>query len=77
MGGDFDGLSQCINMGFYGFILGIFAGRFIGLISSVIITLIILYFLQPQVYTWDTLYTTQHFLISKINVIWERFITKS
>lgn len=51
---------------FYGFIGGIFVGRFTNLISSVIITGSFLYFVEPNFYSYNNLNNMKEFVLNSI-----------
>ena len=51
----------------YGFLGGMWAGRFTGWISNLIITGITLYFYEPELYTQDNLLLMKDMLLKKLS----------
>jgi len=51
---------------FYSFISGIFIGKFTNIVSSVIITGTVLYFTEPDFYTYENLKNTTDLFIAHI-----------
>ena len=50
----------------YGFIGGLYAGRFTGFISNLIITGLTIAFYDPQIYSYSTVESLKNFLIQAI-----------
>lgn len=51
---------------FYSFISGIFVGKFTNIVSSAIITGTVLYFTEPDFYTYENLKNTTDLFIAHI-----------